>query len=272
MARAKNEHDAETAGRAPAPTVAAVKHAIDVLRVIAGGGSPLGISQIARNVGLHKSTVSRLVATLEAEHLVERAPGSDRVRLGLGLAALAASVLPGLGLSQASRPRLAALAELSGETVNLGVWTGQEAISVDQAVGTSAITHYAAPGQSNPAHSTATGKLLLAFAPADEIDAVLSAPLTAHTPHTTTDPETLRNQLLPIRRDGWAINIGEFAEDVGAVAAAVRDHSGTTVAAITITVPMYRFGEQRRGELLAMVRETAAAVSAQLGWHGRPDR
>lgn len=262
----------KASGGAPAATkrrsstVQSVQHAIEVLRWVSQSQPEIGISDLARRIGLHKSSISRLVATLAAEHLVERSHQTERVRLGFGLVALASPLLSGTELTQAAQPQLTALAERSGETVNLSVWDGHQAVSVYQALGTNAITHYAAPGQTNPAHCTASGKLLLAFASEHEIDKVLSGKLQRFTEHTRTSPAKLREELHRIRAEGRAINFGEFASDVGAVAAVVRNMGGQALAVVTITVPTYRFAPERQTELLKMVEATASAISAQLGY------
>lgn len=256
-------------GKRP-PTVHAVRHAVEVLRCISQAQPEIGISELARRVGMHKSSVSRLISTLAAAHLVERNAQTERVRLGFGLVALASPLLSGSGLTQAAGPKLTALAERSGETVNLSVWDGRQAISVYQALGTNAITHYAAPGQSNPAHCTASGKLLLAFAAASEIDEILSSPLQQFTEHTRTSPVVLRQELQKIRAEGLAINHGEFANDVGAVAAVVRNMDGQAAAVVTITVPIYRFSPSRQTELLSLVDAAGREISAQLGYRQSP--
>ena len=247
-------------------TVQAVQHAIEVLRCVSQTQPEIGVSEIARRVGLHKSSISRLVSTLAAEHLLERNERTEGVRLGFSLVALAAPLLSGAGLTQAAQPQINALAERSGETVNLSVWDGHQAVSVHQALGTNAITHYATPGQINPAHCTASGKLLLAFASQDEIDKALSGRLQRFTEHTKTSPAVLARELAQIRTEGRAINHGEYASDVGAVAAGVRNMDGRTLAVVTIPAPAYRFSSGRQTELMAMVEATAAVISAQLGY------
>ena len=249
-----------------APTVQSVRHAVELLRCVSQAQPEIGISELARRVRMHKSSVSRLISTLAAAHLVERNSQTERVRLGFGLVALASPLLSRSGLAQAAGPKLTALAERSGETVNLSVWDGRQAISVYQALGTNAITHYAAPGQTNPAHCTASGKLLLAFASQSEIDEILSAPLQRFTDNTRTSPAVLRRELLQIRSEARAVNRGEFASDVGAVAALVRDVEGQAMAALTITLPNYRFAAERQTELLTMVEATAREISDQLGY------
>lgn len=247
------------------PTVHAARHAIEILRCISQSQPEIGVSDIARQIGLHKSSVSRLVATLEAQRVVERNPHTDRVSLAPGLIAIAAPMINQMGISQASRQRMARLAEASGETVNLSIWDGREGISIDQTLGPSAITHYAAPGQNNPAHCTATGKVLMAFASEADQAAILQGPLARYTDRTITDAATLRKELQRARETGTAVNRAEFSEDAGAVAAIVRTVNGQPAIALAITVPMYRFGKARERKLLELVRDAARDISGYVG-------
>ena len=224
------------------------------------------MSEIARRVGLHKSSVSRLIATLAQDRLLERDPETRRIRLGVGLISLAAPLLVNVKVAEAARPYLAELARHSGETISFSIWDGAGAVSLEQALGGNAIAHYAPPGSRNPAHCTASGKLLLAFAPSGEIERTLARKLERFTPRTLCDRARLRAELGTIRSHGYALNAGEFAADVGAVAAAVRNVDGDVVGAITATVPMYRFDAARRNELTAMVKDTAAQFSTRLGY------
>jgi len=253
------------------PTVHAARHAIEILRCISQSQPEIGVSDIARQIGLHKSSVSRLVATLQAQRVVERNPHTDRVGLAPGLIAIAAPLINQMGISQASRQRMARLAEDSAETVNLSIWGGREGISIDQTLGPSAITHYAAPGQNNPAHCTAAGKVLLAFASEADQAAVLAEPLTRYTERTITDPAALRKELQRARETGTAVNRGEFSEDAGAVAAIVRNASGQPTVALAITVPMYRFSKARERKLLELVRDAARDISGYIGMVPAPD-
>ena len=258
---------AKRAGAVPAraPTVLAVRHAIDILRGFSTQAPQQGVSEIARRVGLHKSSVSRLVATLEQDHLLERDPATQRVRLGTGLISLAAPLLASVKVAEAARFHLAELAQRSGETISFSIWDGAGAVSIEQALGGNAIAHYAPPGSRHPAHCTASGKLLLAFAAPEEIGRILARPLESFTPCTVCDPAKLRAELATIRARGYALNAGEFAPDVGAVSVVVRDVADEVVGAITATVPMYRFEAARRNELTELVRSTAASLSQRLG-------
>lgn len=246
--------------------IRAVRHLSEILHCISKSPTPLGVNELARRVGLDKSSVSRLVDSLEEERLLQR--GYDgRVRLGLGLLAIAAPLMRDLGLSTRVRPSLEALAKRTGETVNLSVWSGNEAISIVQALGSNAITHFAAPGRTNPAHCSASGKVLLAFEAKEIVDRLLAGPLQRYTEHTLTDPDALRAQLERIRVLGYAVNIGEFMSDVCAVSAPVFDMDGSLVGALTVTVPAYRFGSDRQAEIIGETLPVARDLSGQFGHH-----
>jgi len=245
-------------------TVAAVRHAVEILRGFSTHDAEQGISEIARRIGLHKSSVSRLVSTLEQDRLIERDPDTRRVRLGVGLIGLAAPLLANVKVVEVARPYLVQLARDAGETISLSVWDGVGAVSLEQALGGKAIAHYAPPGRHNPAHCTASGKLLLAHAPAAEFDRIVAGDLKRYTARTICDSARLSAEIRAIRTRAYALNTGEFALDVGAVAAPVRSAAGNVIAAITATVPMYRFDVARRPELISLVTQCAKLLSTRL--------
>ncbi len=240
-------------------TVQAVRHALQLLRCLSGEG-PLGVSELAGRVGLHKSSVSRLVATLFDDDLVERDRGSRRLRVGPGMLSLSFPLLDRIRMPDTTRAQLAELARESGETITLGIWDGAGAVNVEQALGARAIKHYAPPGSRNPAHCTASGKLLLAYASPASIERVIARGLVRYTPKTVVVPDALRAELADIRRQRYAANLGEFAQDVGALAVPVFDASGEVGAALTATVPMYRFAPDRRTLLREMLHASARAI------------
>jgi DNA-binding IclR family transcriptional regulator len=252
------------------PHVLAVRHAVEMLRCLASDTPLLGVSEIASVVGMHKSSVSRMVATLEEDGLVERDPASRRIRLGPGLLSLAAPLLASVRVVETAQPQLVELAQRSGETISISVWDGAGAVNLAQVLGRKAVKHYAAPGSRNPAHASASGKLLLAFASADTADRVLRRELRRFTPRTICTRSALLAEIATIRRQGYAVNEGELSLDVGGLAAAIRNDSANVVAAITATVPMYRFATTNRRQLVELVRDAADRVSARLG-HARAE-
>jgi len=248
------------------PHVLSVRHAVEILRCLASDPPLVGVSEIASVVGLHKSSVSRMIATLAEADLVERDAESKRVRLGRGLLGLVAPLLPAVRVVDAALPQLVDLAQRCGETISISVWDGSGAVNLEQVLGGKAVKHYAARGSRNPAHATASGKLLLAFAAAETIDRVVHRELRRFTPRTICTRGALLAEIAAIRRQRYAVNEGEWSVDVGAIATPVRNDKGIVVAAITVTVPMYRFAATNRRALIEHVRDAADRVSARIGF------
>ena len=253
-------------------TLGTVRHAIDLLRCLSEASQPIGVNEVARRIGLHKSTVSRLAGTLEDERLLQRDPATGRLSLGVGLVALAAPVLAGYEVRDLARPLLERLAGQTGETVSLSIWDGAEAISIEQVPGSNSVRAFSRPGHRNPGHGTASGKVLLAHMGPKAITEYCSHPLRRFTDHTITDPKTLVSALELCRARGYAINLGELESDVGAVSAVVFDRGASVVGAVTATVPMYRFKPARRSELADSVLRCARELSAKLGYRAAPGR
>jgi DNA-binding IclR family transcriptional regulator len=254
---------------AEAPRIAAIQHAIAVLNAFSAAEPLLGVNEIARRVGLHKSTVSRILATLQEAHLVERDQASGRYSLGAGIVALAGPLLANLNVREVAHSHLRHLADVTGESVSLSVWNHGEAVNVDQVFGPGLIQHIAPVGTRNPAHCTATGKLFLAHAPADESRAILARGFPRFTDRTIGDAETLLAELELVRQRGYAVNDRELSDNLVAVAAPIRDHRGEVVAAVGVSAPAFGNAPDRLDQFTVHVIETAAKISRRLGYAGR---
>jgi DNA-binding IclR family transcriptional regulator len=229
---------------------------------ILGAFSParplLRVSELAAELGLHKSTVSRLLAILQARGLVRRdgdrfAPGPELARLGV----LAVESLP---VAQAAREPLGKLAEETGETVNLAVRRGDEAVNLLQVQTAHMVGMTDWTGRGAPLHATANGKVLLAFA-----DGPTPAKLPALTEQTVTDRNALRAELERVRREGYATAVEELEVGLNAVAAPVFDATGACVAAVSVSGPAFRIQAQALHAVAPRCRGAAAEISASLG-------
>lgn len=247
-------------------TIGAVEHAIDLLRCLSEAGCSLGTNDIARRIGIHKSSVSRLAGTLEKARLVQRDSETGRLSLGIGLVALAAPVLASFEARDIVRPLLEELEKRAGETASFSIWDGHEAVSIEQVAGSNSVQAFSRPGHRNPAHATAAGKILLAHLSEAAIEDYCSEPLQRFTDTTITDPIALKAELVRCRALRYAINAGEFESDVGAVSAITFDGRLQVLGAMTLTVPMYRFESARRRELAEIVSLYAAEFSSKFGF------
>ncbi|MFC8502139.1 IclR family transcriptional regulator [Pedococcus sp. NPDC057267] len=224
----------------------------------------LGVTEIARRVGLHKSTVSRILATLEQAGYVEREPAGGRFRLGLGLIALTGPLLADLDVRRVAGAALQRLTERTGETSALMVWNGHEAVVVEQVPSPKQVKHTATIGTRYDTYESSSVKVFLAELDASDVAHLFERRLLAGTyDEHTLDAYTA--ELEQVRTQGFAVNDGRTsAEEVG-IAAPVRDHRGVTTAAVMLSAPRFRVPPALLEVLARDVAEAARDVSARLG-------
>ncbi len=247
--------------------VQSVDRALSILTLLARHGQ-LGITEIAEQLGVHKSTAFRLVATLEAHDVVTQVHGRGKYRLGVGVLRLAGASRVRLDLVQESRPVTTALAAAVGETVNLAVLSGHEALYLDQVAGPSALQLHMWTGQRIPLHATSNGKVLLAYAPAGTVDALLDDPLPTFTDRTIASVADLQAELRTVREQGFAVAVDELEQGLTAVAAPVVGVDGLVVASLSASGPSFRLPFERLDAVSTIVRDAGADISRRLGWHG----
>lgn len=252
------------ADAAPA-LIRSVDRAVDVLEALAREGSA-SVTEMAAELGVHKSTASRLLAALEARDLVTQDGDRGKYRLGAGIVRLAGAAAEGLDLVEQSRPVTRRLAAAVGETVNVARLEAGAAVNVDQVRGPAAITAYDWVGRRTPLHATSSGKVLLAHLDATARERILAEPLAGFTAATITDPDALRRQLEAVRALGWAGTTEELEAGLNAVAAPIRGRDGAVVAAVSVSGPSYRLTADRVPEVAAAVMAAAAEIGRRLGW------
>ena len=201
---------------------------------------PAGVTAIAERVRLPKSTVARLLATLEDVDAVERFDGT-RWRIGPGVTALTAAASPERSLISIARPFLVDLVSELGEDAGLGLPDGNEILYVDQVESDNPVQVRDWTGTRAPMHAVPSGLVLLAEWPEDALAAYLRAELASLTRRTETDPPRLRKRLATARTVGYAWGLEEFADGIDSVAAPIRDARGKAVAAVHVHGPAYRF-------------------------------
>ncbi|MCA1552871.1 MAG: IclR family transcriptional regulator [Chloroflexi bacterium] len=245
--------------------IQSVQRASAILKAFGEASPQLGVGELARQLDLHKSTVSRLLATLEGEGWVERAPHGDKYRLGVEFIRLATRAPHFADVRAVAPPFLNKLAEHTHETVNLSIRDGNAALNVEQASGAYLVGGTNWVGRRTPLHCVANGKVLLAFQPRAEIERVFMTPLSRFTQHTLTSKSAVRAELRRVRERGYATALGELEEGLNAVAAPIRDRSGAVVAALSVSGPAYRVSVERVPELAQLTCDAANAISERLG-------
>lgn len=251
--------------KGPPSQVQSVDRAISVLELLARNGET-GITAIAQELGVHKSTASRLVSVLEARGLVEQLGERGKYVIGFGIVRLAGAATGRMDLARLGRQTCQTLAESLGETVNIAVADEGGAINISQARGSAAITTQNWTGQRTPLHATSSGKVLLAYMPDTERRRILRRRLEQFTPRTTTDAAELGTELERVAEDGYAACFEELELGMHAVAVPIHGAHGEVVAAMSASGPSYRLSRQRVRQLVRPMADAAAELSEQLGY------
>ncbi|MFD0685966.1 IclR family transcriptional regulator [Actinomadura fibrosa] len=246
--------------------VPAVTRAMDILELFLDRDGPLTAPDIVRELGLPRTTVHELTATLVARgYLVPEQVGG--YRLGVRLYQLGSRYAEQLDLAAEGRAVAQQVAAKCQETVHVAVLEDTDVIYIAKIDSTQAVRLVSAAGRRLPAHCTAVGKMLLASLPEEELRRRIpdGTALAAMTARSITDTAALRTELAATRERGTAIEESESNADVACVAAPVRDRAGQVVAALSISVPGIRWSPERRAELEELAAAGAAELSARLG-------
>ncbi|HET8522718.1 MAG TPA: IclR family transcriptional regulator [Thermomicrobiales bacterium] len=226
----------------------------------------LTLTELARVVGMHRTTLFRILATLRARGYVARDSENDRYRLGLQLLSLSSALLNDLDMRQVARPILQALRDETQELVHLTVLDNGEVVTIDRFEGNQPLSLQTEIGGRRPAYCTATGKSFLANMPAAEVDRLLEHGMPRLTRNTITSSDAMQQHLAETRRRGYAIDNEERTEGIRCVAAPIFDHDRRIVGAVSIAAPALRTPEQRLAYLGRLSCRAADQVSHQLGY------
>jgi DNA-binding IclR family transcriptional regulator len=233
------------------------------LRLLAAFGPQhpvLGLTELARRAGLPLSTAHRLLAELLVWGAVEETD-DGRYRIGLRLWEVASLAPRGQGLRERALPFLQDLSQITRENVQLAVREGTELVFVERIAGTGAVPVLTRVGGRFALTATGVGLVLLAHAPVEIQEEVLSGPIERYTPCTVTDPQTLRRMLAGVRTSGFSVSDRQVTMDALSVAAPVHDRRGHVVAAVSLVV---RHAGLSPHALAPLVRTSARAISRAL--------
>ncbi len=245
--------------------VRSVDRAASLLIALGDSQGEAGVTELARRLGLHKSTASRLLSTLQRRGLVEQDGESGKYRLGLVVIRLAERAERTLDLRAIALPELERLARLTHETAGLGVLDADHVRFVAQADGPSLIAVGDWTGRTSTLHANASGKVLLASLAEREVLRIVRLGLIRYTERTLTEIEPLLADLARARRRGYATSASELENGLNAIAAPVRDARGQVIAAVEVWGPAFRLSPRRLPELATQAREAAMAITVRLG-------
>ena len=253
-----------------ASTLRSVDRAIAVLKAFSEEEPVLGVTELSQRLKLPKSTVYRLLASLQQEGIVDQDPETEKYRLGIELVSLAGLVLKQIDVRQVARPYLRSLAEVSQETVNLSVLTDSgKVINVDGISSPRIVRNVGWIGREMLPHCISSGKALLACLPQQRLERILAKGLPRFTERTITDPILLQEELKRVRQQGYAVAQEELEVGLRAVAAPIWNHEGKVVAAVSVSGPSFRLSSEKIPELAELTKRAANEISHQLGYTGK---
>ena len=262
------EGDLEAA-RANEKRLSSVASAIALLKAFSEDEVDIGVSTLARRLGIAKSTVHRLATTLVSEGMLEQNPENGKYRLGIALFGLGALVRRRMDVSTEAKPYLFDLRETTGETVHLAILDRLDIMYVYNLESMQAIRMRSDIGVRKPAYCTAEGLAILAFQPPAVIDDILARGLKARTPKTNTDPAAFRRTLLSVRERGYALEDEESEAGMRSLAAPIRNGAGEVAGAVGVAGPVQRLPDEALASFAPHVLRTADAISVRLGYRSR---
>lgn len=244
-----------------------VIRAFQVLDEFTTGEKELGVRELSRRMGLPKSTIHRLLSSLQAVGALEKNPETDKYYLGLKLFELGSVVAAHRGFQDRARQHLEALVAATGETAHLAVLDSDGyALVVDKVASTRTVMVGGAIGVRRPIYCSAIGKSLTAYLSDDELHALIEQrPLVARTSQTITDVEHLKRELAQVRKQGYSVDNEEYEEGLRCLAAPVFDERGRVMAVIGISGPLQRLNLETLPKLAQLVKDEAHKMSRALG-------
>lgn len=248
----------------PASSLQSVDRALQVLELLARWGSG-GVSELASEIAVHKSTAFRLLGALEAREMVQQDTERGKYRLGFGLVRLARSVNVELDLPEQARPLTDELARTVGESINVAVLREHFAVNVVQSRGEASVVSQNWIGELTPLHATSSGKVLLAHLDDVQQGELVGRELDRFTPKTHSEPAVLKKELRSVLELGYAMTYGELELGLNAVAVPVHGEDGRVIAALSASGPAYRLSPERMTEVLGQLVVTAAELSRRMG-------
>lgn len=249
----------------PDYTIGVIEDAIHVLNTCLDVNRSLSLAEITRETGLVKNKAFRILSTLEKHRLVERDEGGA-FRLGVRFLSFGERVREQMDLVQASQAVMDRLAAETGESIFLGVVDGREALCIEARESQRSIRLFARVGRRSPLYVGGVPKVLLAYLPDDEREALLDeTTFEAFTPQTIQDRRELERRLQEIREQGYIVTADDLDLGAHSIAAPIWNYDGCVAAAISIAGPSVRFTADVVTRYVALIREGASEISAKLG-------
>jgi DNA-binding IclR family transcriptional regulator len=252
---------------APKKQIQSIVRVTQIINLIADHNNSCTLAEISQTLSLNKSTVHGLVSTLKQMEFLEQNPITGAYQLGIKLFELGQSYLSHIDIRTIVHPQLVELCKKFEETCHLAILNGTEVIYLDKIDSPKSVGIISHIGGRNPSYATGVGKALLADLDNQAIFELFgNMPLKKLTSRTITNIPDLIHSLDKVRKNGFALDIGEIEIDLCCIAAPIKNHEGKTIAAISISAPKTHFSKIRIQEITQAILEKKKCISKKLGY------
>ncbi len=247
--------------------VKSVSRALDIINLVSMKKGGLGVTEIANQMDINKSSVYRILSTLVQYGYIEQDKGTERYKLGYQFLEVSSRLLESLDLRIEAKPFLQELEKETNEVIHLVVYDQGEVVYIEKLDGNEALRMHSKVGKRAPMHCTSVGKAILAHLPSEIVQEIIERKgLPVHTDKTITDINVFIEELKEVKRKGFALDLEENEYGITCIAVPILDHLGKVAAAVSISGPTIRMTEARLIELEPRMIEIGKLISARLGF------
>jgi len=253
----------------PNQLVKSVDRALNILEVVSKSKEPIGVTELSNKMDLNKSTVYRMLNTLQYRGYIAQDNETDKYKTGLKLFELGSLVINDLDLRKTSFSYLEELMKLTGETVHLGILDDGEVIYIEKVESSETIRMYSKIGKRVYAHNTSLGKILLAYSDTKVMENILKKKgLPKTTENTIIKQDKFKEHLCQVKKQGYAVDNEERERGIKCIAGPIFDHKGEITAAFSISVPTIRLNTDITRKYVDLILKYSKKISGALGYNG----
>jgi IclR family transcriptional regulator, KDG regulon repressor len=246
--------------------VKSVSRALDIIDIVSSKKDGLGVTEIAKQMDINKSSVYRILSTLVQYGYMEQDEETSRYKLGYKFLEMSSKLLESIDLRKEAKPYLQKLEKETNEVIHLVVYDQGEVIYIEKLEGTETLRMHSKVGKRAPMHCTAVGKVILAHLPPNVVLDILERKgMPKHTDKTITDKDEFLKELAQVKQNGYALDLEENEYGIRCIAVPLFDHLGKVIAAVSVSGPTIRMTDERIEQLQARMLEIGKQISARLG-------
>lgn len=247
--------------------VKSVGRALDIIDLVSAKKGGLGVTEIANQIDINKSSVYRILSTLAQYGYIEQDADTGKYKLGYKFLEVSSKLLDSIDLRMEAKPFLQELERETNEVIHLVVYDQGEVVYIEKLEGTETLRTHSRVGKRAPMHCTSVGKAILAHLPSTTVmDIIDRKGLPMHTENTITEKESFLKELNGIKQKGYALDLEENEYGITCIAAPIFDHLGRVVASVSISGPTMRMAEERLESLKEKMLHASKEISARLGY------